>query len=455
MILSVASTMVAVKLLVERGEAQTPHARLTVATLLAEDLIVIGLIVFLPVLGGAGGAPLASLGVALLRAVLVLVPFFYLANRAVPRLLERVARRNNTELFLLVAIAIGIGTAGISNALGLSVALGAFLAGLIISESEFTHEILARLLPLRDVFVALFFVSIGMLIRPRDLLADLPSVLIILALILAGKFAVRTLVLRTFGYPLAMATLVSVHLAQAGEFTFVLAQVGRVVGVLSESLYHAILAASLISIVVTALLSRLAHRLIEEPIPSGPTQPGPAPGIAGHVLICGFGRVGGVIGEALRAVGVSYAVIDLDFRVVERLRGEGIPCVYGDAASEPVLRHVGAERARLAVVAIPDFQKARLVVRRLKEINHEVPVLVRSHHLGDRLALAEDGAAEVIQPEFEAAVTLTRHVLERLGMPWDESKERLHTLPHWDPHTALLEPPPYAIAEKPSDQRER
>jgi len=424
---SVASTMVAVKLFLERSEIHSPHARLAVGTLLTEDLIAVALIALLPVLAGTGANRLTPVGLAVLRAALILTPFFYLANRVVPRLLERVARRNNTEMFLLLAIAIGVGTAGLSSALGLSVALGAFLGGLIISESEFTHEILARLPPLRDVFVALFFVSIGMLIRPQELLAAPGAVLVVLAIILAGKLAVRVLVLRGFRYPLPTAALVSVHLAQSGEFTFVLAQVGRSAGVLDETLYQAVLAASLVSIVVTALLSSLAHRWIEEPA-HAPRAPVASPQtLSDHAIICGFGRIGSIVGKALAASGIAYAAIDLDFRVIERLRQEGIPCVYGDVAGEPVLRHAGADRARLAVVAIPDLQRARLAIRRLKTINPGMPILVRSHEPDTARALTADGAAEVIHPEFEAGVTLARHSLERLGVSWDGVREHLHS----------------------------
>lgn len=417
LVISVASTMVVAKLLLERGEISAPHARLAVGTLLTEDLLVVALIVLLPVLAGSEAGRLSSILIALVRAAVVLVPFFYLANRVVPRTMAKVARRRNTEMFVLVAMAIGIGTAALSNSLGLSLALGAFLAGLIISESEFTHEVLARVLPMRDIFGALFFVSLGTLIRPRDLVADLPLLLGLLALILIGKFAVRTAVLRVFRYPWPTAALVSLHMAQTGEFSFVLAQVGRSVGLLSDGMYHALLAASLISILVTAVISNLAHRWIEEPPPSE-LSPGQEPETQpGHVLICGFGRVGGTIGESLEAFDVPFTVVDLDFTVIEALRTRGVPRVYGDAAGEPVLRRAGAETARLAVVAIPDFERARLAVRRLRELNPRLPILARAANLQQRMALIEAGATEVIQPEFEAAQTLIRHGLERLGIP--------------------------------------
>lgn len=428
-VVAVASTMVVVKLMAERGETHSPHSRLSIGTLLTEDLVVVGLFVLLPVLAGKGEDPLRSVGVALGRAALVLVPFFYLANRIVPLVLARVARRGSTEMLILVAMAIGVGTAALSSGLGLSLALGAFLGGLIISESAFTHEVLARLLPMRDVFGALFFVSVGTLILPTDLAGGLPILLALLVLIIPGKFGLRLLVLRAFRYPWPTAALVSVHLAQTGEFSFVLAQVARGLGLITDVLYQGLLTASLVSILITAALSDLAHHWIEEPPPriaSGRARKSEVehgnPNPMSAVLICGFGRVGGTVGEALEAFRISYTVVDLDFAVIEALRARGVPAVYGDVSGEPVLRMAGAETARLAVVATPDFERARLAVRRLRKLNPTMPILTRSTHALQRGEMLEAGATEVIQPEFEAAITLLRHGLEQLGLPHEEIK---------------------------------
>lgn len=421
-VISVASTTVIVKLLLERGEVSAPHAKLAVGTTLMEDLVTVALFVLLPVLAGAESGRLTLVPVALARAALVLIPFAFLANRAIPRALERVARAGSTEMFVLVAMAIGVGTAVLSSGLGLSLALGAFLGGLIISESEFTHEVLTRILPIRDLFGALFFVSVGTLIRPGDLTANFALLGLLLALILLGKFGVRALVLRGFGYPWPTAALVSVHMAQTGEFSFVLAQVARSAGLIGDAMYHAILAASLLSILMTAVFSSLAHRWIEEPrmVQRDPLSPAVTP--LNRVLICGYGRVGGTIGEALESFGIPYTVVDLDFKVVQALWSRGIAAVYGDTSSAPVLRGAGAERADLAVVATPDFERTRLAVRRLREIKPSLEILARSEHIRQRRALIDAGASEVIQPEFEAAQTLIRHSLERLGVSHEHIK---------------------------------
>jgi CPA2 family monovalent cation:H+ antiporter-2 len=440
--ISVASTMVVAKLLAERGELHAPHAHLAIATLLMEDLIIVALIVILPVLAGETAERARALGIGLARAAIVLLPFFYLANRVVPQVMARVARRGNPEMFILVAMAIGVGTAALSSSLGLSLALGAFLGGLIISESEFTHEVLARILPMRDLFGALFFVSVGTLIRPTGLAAGGLVLLVLLLLIIPGKFVVRTVVLRLFRYPWSMAGLVSLHLSQTGEFTFVLAQVARGAGLIPDSVYQAILAASLLSILVTAGLSRAGHRWIEAPQRMEATGLQEIERVPSRVLICGFGRVGGTIGDALEAFDIPYTVVDLDFTVIETLRMRGIPCVYGDVASEPVLRTAGAGSARLAVLATPDFERTRLAARRLREINPSLPIMARSMHALQRTALIEAGATEVIQPEFEAAQTLLRHGLERLGVPHEEIKTYMLRQEHVLAHAELPEDTP-------------
>jgi CPA2 family monovalent cation:H+ antiporter-2 len=442
MLLANSSTMVVSKLFIERGEVHTPHARLTIGMTLTEDLLTVVVIVLLPVLAAGAAARPESVAIALAQAAAVLIPFFYLANRAVPWLMAGVARRGSAELLVMAAIAIGVGTAALANSLGLSLALGAFLGGLIISESEFTHEVLARMLPMRDIFGALFFVSVGMLINPGLLAADPRLFLAVLAVILPGKFILRSAVLLGFRMSRVVTAQVSFYLAQTGEFTFVLAQVARGLGLISGPVYQAILAGSLTSILIVGLLSRRVHRWAEDPGAPGPVLPVPAAADLppGHVLICGFGRVGATVGEALEAFGTPFTVVDLDFTVIEVLRERGVACVYGDAASEPVLRRAGAQTARLAIVTVPDFELARIAVRRLRALNPDVPILVRAGHASQRTQLLDAGATEVIQPEFEAAQTLLRHGLDQIGIPHPAVKLYMEQQRAAEAEAAAVEP---------------
>ena len=254
-LVSVASTMVLARLLMDRAELQSPHGQIMIGITLVEDLAVVALTVVMPSLDSLEPGRLLPIGAVIGKAVLILGPFAYLAAKVVPSILARVAGTHD-ELFLLVALAIGFGTAAVTQAVGLSLALGAFLAGLMISGSEHEHATLARLLPLRDVFVALFFVTIGALINPGVVAAHLGLLGTILGLVVGGKLVIWTLVVWVFRYPLATAVRVGVGLTQIGEFSFILVQVARIAGHVGDEVYAATLAASLVSILVNAMLVR-------------------------------------------------------------------------------------------------------------------------------------------------------------------------------------------------------
>ncbi len=423
MVVSVASTMVLARLLLDRGELHSRHGRVMIGITLVEDLAVVVLIVLIPALGGLHGGDILAVGKALVTAAAVLLPFFYFAHRVLPRLLARVARTRNDELFLLVTLAVALGAAALTQAAGLSLALGAFLAGLLINQSDYAHETLARLLPLRDAFVALFFVTVGILIDLRTITTNLPLLGTLVGLVIVGKFVIWTAVTLVFGQPLPTAVLVGVGLTQIGEFSFILVQVARQAGHIGADVYNATLAASLVTILINAALVKVVPRWIGKArvtraqAPSGGLHS--ASDREGHVVLCGFGRVGSAIGEALETFGVPYVVIETDPDIVKSLRARRVPAVFGDAAQRIILAAAQAERASLVILAIPETDRARLAVRRLRALNPTVPILARAHDLAGRIRLAEEGAAEVIQPELEAAATLIRHALERLSLPRD------------------------------------
>jgi CPA2 family monovalent cation:H+ antiporter-2 len=424
-VISMASTMVLARLLIDRGELHTQHGRVMIGITLVEDLAVVAMMVLLPALGALEPGRFILIGQALGKALLILGPFALLAAKVVPLIMTRVARTQNSELFLLVALAIGLGTAALTQLVGLSLALGAFLAGLIISQSEYAHETLARLLSLRDVFVALFFVTIGVLINPSVIIANLPLLGIIIALIIVGKFFIWTTVVRIFGYSLVTAILVGTGLTQIGEFSFVLVQAARMAGHIGTEVYNATLAASLITIILNAALVRYVPSWIAgvpslhaghlDP-PSSESKP-----LDTCVVICGFGRVGSAVGAALETFGLSYAVIERDPDTVAKLRGRHICALYGDASHAELLMRAGADRASLVIVALPEIEPAKLAVQRLRTMNAMVPILARAHGRTEAEQLMAVGASEVIQPEIEAAGTVIRHALEQLGL----SKERI------------------------------
>jgi CPA2 family monovalent cation:H+ antiporter-2 len=421
-VVSVASTMVLARLLIDQGALHSRHGRVMIGITLVEDLAVVVLTVLLPQLGVLDTNRLLAIAEALGRAALVLVPFAYLAAKVVPRLMTRVARTQNDELFLLVALTVGLGTAALTQAVGLSLALGAFLGGLLVANSDYSHEALARLLPLRDVFVALFFVTVGALIDPRTVVSNLSLLGVLIAMILVGKLIIWTAVVRAFGYPLSTALLAGTGLTQIGEFSFILVQVARGAELVGNDVYNATLAASLITILINAPLVRYAPRwltalgFLEGGRPLRASAQAATEG-AGHVVLCGFGRVGSAVGEALATFGLRYTVIERDPDVVKGLVARGVPALYGDAARRDVLERAAAQQASLVIVALPDFEHARLAARAVRRLNQHAPMLVRAHGRAESDALRREGASEVIQPELEAAGTLIRHALARLRLP--------------------------------------
>jgi CPA2 family monovalent cation:H+ antiporter-2 len=423
MVVSVASTMVLARLLLDRGELHTRHGRLMIGITLVEDLAVVVLIVLMPRLGALDGERLTSMATALGLALAILAPFFYLAAKVVPLVLTFVARMRSQEIFVLVVLAIALGTAAVTHAAGLSLALGAFLAGLLISESDYAHETLGRLLPIRDVFVALFFVTVGALVNPRAIL-DNPGLLgVIVALVMVGKFVIRTSVVALFGQPLWTAVLVGVGLTQIGEFSFILIQVARGAGHVGDDVYNAILAASLLTILGNALLVRSVPGWMKR-VRVGRDRVAPladanASGLSGHVVVCGFGRVGTEIAKALETFHVPYVAIDVDPDVVGNVRRRGVHCLFGDASNDRILEAASVGRAALVIVAVPEIEGAYLAVRHVKARHPHIPILARAHEVTGRDRLIAAGATEVIQPEVEAAATLIRHALRRLALPRD------------------------------------
>jgi monovalent cation:H+ antiporter-2, CPA2 family len=431
MVISVASTMVLARLLMDRGELRSRHGSVMIGITLVEDLAVVVLTILVPALGALESGRLVSLGVAFGKAALILVPFAFLAARVVPRLMMRVARTQSPELFLLVVLAIGLGTAALTQGVGLSLALGAFLAGLLISNSDYAHETLAQLLPLRHAFVALFFVTIGALIDPRTIFTNLPLLGVMIGLIVAGKFLIWTAVVWLFRYPMATAIMVGVGLTQIGEFSFVLVQVARGAGHVGDEVYSATLAASLLTILLNAALMRVvpqwlgAVRLARARRAEASTN-GRDETRRGHVVICGFGRVGSAVGEALEAFDFAYTVIERDPDVVRDLRARGVPCLFGDAAHRELLLHAGAaRRAALIVVALPEIEAAHHTVRTARTLNPQVPILARVHGRAEAERFRAAGATETIQPEVEASATLIRHALKTLHVPSDRALDYL------------------------------
>jgi CPA2 family monovalent cation:H+ antiporter-2 len=426
-VMALSSTMVALKLLDARGEVRTLHGRAAIGILLVQDLAVGPLALLIPAAAGGEGAALAGeLGLAIGKAALLLVVAYILGTRIVPWLLQRVAEAGLREVFLLTVLTLGLGLAAGSFALGLGVAFGAFLAGLVVSESEFSYRTLADLLPLRDVFATIFFVSMGMLIEPEVLLDHPGIVLAVVAGLVAGKLVLTAVPVALLGYPPRTAALVGFALAQGGEFSFVLAGVGLDERLISSGEHSAILMGTLISIVLSPLLLAGGPRLVSwvAATPAGGVVFGdpvvidvPAPeDLRRHVVVCGYGRVGRELVREVTRREFSCVVVEDNPYVSRTLRSMEIPNVNGDATSEPVLQACRLEHARLLAVTFADPAGATLILAYAKRVNPQIDVIVRGRSAEDYRALLEAGAAEVVQPEFEAGLEFVRHTLHRYGV---------------------------------------
>jgi CPA2 family monovalent cation:H+ antiporter-2 len=432
-LIALSSTMVVIGMLTERGELGSVHGRVMIGMLLLQDIAAAFMMFILPALGGeAGGLP-ATLGLAVLKAVIFLILIFLLGTWVVPRFIRRVAGRGSREMFILASVVLCFGGAFGAYYFGLSAALGAFAVGLLISESDFAHQVLGDMTPLRDIFSAIFFVSIGMLINLSFMAGNITSVIAIVLVIILGKFVICAATARLFGYTGKTIPLVGAGMTQIGEFSFVLAELGLGAGVISQHSYSLILASAMISIILTpfiyGLTSNLSTRLIQarglRPLMPAdvPQSAADVANISNHVVICGHGRVGGNVAKLLSQLEIPYLVIDLDPATISSLRDQGIPCIYGDAGNREVLSQAGLKDAALLIIATPDPTAARLTLDHALSINPQLDVIARVHSDLELDFLQGRGASELVQPEVEASIELVRHTLCRLGWPDNKVQE--------------------------------
>jgi CPA2 family monovalent cation:H+ antiporter-2 len=354
------------------------------------------------------------------RSVLLLVPVGFAAYKLVPPIMTRVARTRSEELYLLVALAIGFATAAVTQAVGFSLALGAFLAGMVVSESEYKHQTLAQLLPLRDAFVALFFVTIGALINPANLFANLPLLATLVAMVIAGKFLVWGIVVLLFGYGRWTAVLVAIGLTQIGEFSFILVQVARNAGLVGDDVYNATLATALVTILLNAALLRVVPAAIARRRSAADGRAlgeGPTETFRDHVVLCGFGRVGSVVGTALEAFGTPYIVVETDPDIVKALRERGAAALFGDSAHSSILERAGVARAALVVLALPEAESTLVATQMVRQMNATVPILARASNKTVRGELLAAGATGVVEPEIEASANFIERVMTHLNVP--------------------------------------
>jgi CPA2 family monovalent cation:H+ antiporter-2 len=456
--LSVASTVVLMRALMDQGWLDTPAGKVAVGWLVVEDLLTVSLLVLLPTLAGpeaaSWGASLLAMASALLFIVLMMLAGDYL----VPRLLSRVVHLRSRELFVLAALTLAIGTALASSAyFGVSLALGAFVAGLVVGESPFSHQVGADLLPFREAFAVIFFVSVGMLVDPRQILEQWERVALIAILVVVVKGVLSGLIAMAFRCTGRTVLVAAAGRGQIGEFSFIIGNSGLTLGLLDQSQYSLILAGAILSITVNPILIRLVEPAerwlkrrgwwtrLDAVARASAGLPDPEPDIANHVVIVGCGRVGRHIAEALGRLGIPRLVVEADPIRIDKLRSLGVPVLYGDAGSSDILATAHLDRARALVITLPDDAAALAVVATARKHAPAVPIVARASTYEGARRLKADGSNHVVRPELEGGVEIVRRTLLDLDLPVREVQR----------YTDLVRREGLGVSELPSPEQAR
>jgi CPA2 family monovalent cation:H+ antiporter-2 len=442
--LAVASTVVVLKGLEARDRLDSPEGRLVVGWLVVEDLAMVVVLVLLPAVAALLGGTIPdghevsvgglgkSIALAIGNVVAFLLLMFVVGRRVVPWLLAHVARLGSRELFTLTVLAIALGVGTIASQLfGMSFALGAFVAGAVVSESELSQRAAADAMPLQDAFAVLFFVSVGLLFEPRVLVEQPGRVLTLFGLILAGKMMASVAVLRLLGESGRTALTLGASLAQIGEFSFILTGLGVSLGLLDRETHALIVAAALMSITVNQPLQTWMQRILAKRLPGIPdslegVDDFDFSGVRDHVILVGYGRVGTTVTEALDRAGVTHIVVEEQPRVVAGLRMRGEHAIAGDATRADVLERAGVAGARLIVVTAPEPIRARRVVEVARELNRHLAVAVRTHSATEQAFFEEvlhapGGTGRAVYAEREVALSLAHYTLIAVGRNDDEA----------------------------------
>ena len=424
-LLSLSSTAIVLRIYNDRREINSPQGRLASGILLFQDLCIVPMMLLLPVLGHSGEGALLPIVWAVVKSLVVLLLIFWAARKMLPWVLHQVALLRNREIFVLFVVFVCLGTAWLTSESGLSLALGALIAGLVISESELSHQIVAEVLPLRDCFSGIFFISIGMLLNIHLLLQNLPTSLLELVAMIVIKTAVIFLVFWRLYRSVRLGVVLGVSLAQIGEFSFILAKTGMQYDLLSAADEQTFLAASILSMVATPFLIQSAHGLGfgAQGLATGVDETEPADGahhdttLRGHVIVVGYGLNGQNLARVLKEVGIPYHVLEMDPELVRSASAAGEPIAFGDGTRPEILRQAGIGEARVLVIAISDPVATARIVSQARRLRPDLYIIVRTRYVAEIDPLYKLGANQVIPEEFETSVEIFARVLQEYHIP--------------------------------------
>lgn len=428
LIFTLSSTAIVLSVLAARGEMETQHGRMILGILLFQDLCVVPMMLITPLLQGEGSLQILPIALSLGKALLMIGLILALAILVVPRVLERIVRARLREILVLGIVVICIGTAWLTSALGLSLALGAFIAGLAISESPYSHQAVAEILPFKDVFNSLFFVSVGMLLDVRLLMQNFPMISVLVLGTILGKALVGGLAIRLLSGSARLALLVGLAIAQIGEFSFVLAKFGLQFQLLNESFYQGFLATTVLTMIATpgliALAPKLAQRMPQswERLRVSKKEEEKSSGahlahMREHVIIVGFGLNGRYLARVLKDSGIPYCILELNPHTVRSAKSENEPICFGDATRLEILRLVNFSQARVLVMTVAEMPIARRVISTARHNHPELYIIVRTRFAAEVEELYRLGATQVIAAEFETAIEIFGHVLAEYDLP--------------------------------------
>lgn len=422
-IIALSSTAIILKILIDRGEIDSPHGRLALSIAIIQDLSVIPMVIIIQGFGGAEVVTLVSLAKTLLLATVSIILILAVSYIFAPRLIHQVVKLRNREVFILTILFICLGIAWFTSELGLSIALGAFIAGIAISESEYSYQIAADVLPFKDAFTSLFFISIGMLLELDYFVTNIYKILPLSAAIIIFKALIIVVIGQMLKYPLRLVIIVGIGLSNIGEFSFLLMKTGEAFGILTKDLYQTLLASSIFTMAATPFLFQrsqdiamgIAHIFKIREFKSG--EPLKRAALTDHVIIVGYGLNGQNLARVLKDTGLQYIIMDIDIDRIRRAKKEGYRAVFGDASHPEVLKKMAIENARMLVIAISDPVTTRRAVKIAKDINPSVYIIVRTRYTEEVGELYKLGANQVIPEEFETSVEIFSRVLQEYHIP--------------------------------------
>jgi monovalent cation:H+ antiporter-2, CPA2 family len=422
-LISLSSTMVILKTLENLGMLGTLSSRVMIGMLIIQDLAVVPMLIILPQLSEPG-AGLQVLAVSTLKAAVFLTLVIVLGTRIMPRIMKMIADWNSRELFLVATTAIGLGIGYGTYLFGLSFAFGAFVAGMLLSESDYGYQALSDIIPLRDVFSLIFFTSIGMLLSPQYLLDHLGMVLFLVLIVMLGKGLIFALLSRVFRYRNIIPLAMGLGLSQVGEFSFVLGRVGVATHSISSEFYSLVLTMTVLTMVLTPLLAGLTapiYAFSSRWLRSVPLEPGhfPKRDLKDHLVIAGGGRVGRYVAGILHRIEIPFIVVEWNSRRVDELKALGFPVLYGDAEKEVILEAAELGKARLLLITTPVGLISQAIVVNAKKLNSAIHIIARAEGIEEMKGLHNRGVSLVVQPEFEASLEVARQALLHLDVPTD------------------------------------